>query len=222
MQPVGKFLRDELKLRARPEKAVGMAAYMKHRQAFLGVPMPEVVKIARNAAREFEPGDIGEAQQSLRALWRGGFREERYAAIRPAETWRVCNQPEALALYEWMVRKGGWWDLMDRIASVLMGGLIRNHPKLKPTVFGYIASEEMWLRCCALLCQLKFKEETDVEALEKMVLHVADEQAFFIRKAIGRALREYAKTDPESVRRFAAAHEHALSPLSRREATKNQ
>lgn len=198
-----------------------MAAYMKHRQAFLGVPMPEVVKIARHAAGEFEPEDIGEAGRALRALWRGEFREERYAAIRLAEYWRACKQPEALALYEWMVRKGRWWDLVDRIASELMGGLIRNHPNLKPTVFGYIASEEMWLRRCALLCQLKFKGETDVEALQKMVLRVADEQAFFIRKAIGWALREYAKTDPEFVRRFAAVHANALSPLSRREATKN-
>jgi 3-methyladenine DNA glycosylase AlkD len=44
---------------------------------------------------------------------------------------------------------------------------------------------------------------------------------FFVRKAIGWALREYAKTDPAEVARYVREHAARLSPLSRREATRN-
>ena len=198
-----------------------MATYMKHRQRFAGVCMPEVVRIARDAARRFQPTDYREADRAPRALWQGRWREERYAALRLAEWWVVCERPEALELYEWMVRNGGWWDLVDRIAGVLMGGLIRAHPRLKARVFGYIESDEMWLRRCALFCQLKFKQETDAAALRRMVLIVAGEQEFFIRKAIDWALREYAKTDPHFVQEFVRERGSALWTLSRGEALKN-
>lgn len=221
MHPVVLHIRQALRQRADPARAAGMAAYMKHQQPFAGVAMPEVVKIAREAGRRITPVDFGEARQVLRGLWQGQWREERYAAIRLAELWKVCGRPEALELYEWMVRNGRWWDLVDRIASVLMGGLISAHPRLKPQVFTYIESEEMWLRRCALLCQLKFKQATDTEALARMVLTAAGEQEFFIRKAIGWALREYAKTDAAFVRGFVREHEVALSRLSRGEALKN-
>ena len=85
----------------------------------------------------------------------------------------------------------------------------------------HIRSPDLWLRRTALLAQLKWKEETDPELLGKLILRVAHEKEFFIRKAIGWALREYAKTDPAFVRAFVAANGDALSGLSRREALRN-
>jgi 3-methyladenine DNA glycosylase AlkD len=75
------------------------------------------------------------------------------------------------------------------------------------------------LRRSAVIAQLGFKERTRVELLTDVVLVNADDPDFFLRKAIGWALRDYAKVAPDWVAAFVRAH--PLSPLSRREATKH-
>jgi 3-methyladenine DNA glycosylase AlkD len=221
MHAATKFIRAALRERADPVRAPGMARYMKHQQPFLGVPAPGVREVARNAARRFSPPEFAEGERILRELWTGKYREERYAAIRLAERWRALRVPEALPLYEWMVETGQWWDLVDAIAANLIGPLIRDYPVLRPRIFAHIASPDLWLRRTALLAQLKLKGATDAKVLGELILKVAGEKEFFTRKAIGWALREYAKTDPAFVRDFVARHEQALPPLSRREALKN-
>ncbi len=238
MHPAAKFIREALREKADPARAPDMARYMKHKQRFLGVRIPEVRKIVRAAAREFEPASFPEFEALVRELWEGPFREERYAAMYlAAESWpppsgrhfsssqgyrsRPGRAAEALPLYEWMVETGQWWDLVDFIAANLIGPLILTYPGLRRRVFAHIRSPDLWLRRTALLAQLKLKGDTDPEVLAKLILRVAHEKEFFIRKAIGWALREYGKTDPDFVRAFVAANEDALSGLSRREALKH-
>lgn len=236
MHPLTEFIRDGLRSRADPVRAGRMASYMKHKQPFRGVASPEVRLLFAEGWRRFQPRDYGAYEQVMRELWgnssgdggsggggsgEGGFREERYAAIRLGERARAFRLPQALELYEWMVVTGQWWDLVDVTASNLIGPLIRLHPRLRPRVFGYIDSDDMWLRRTALLSQLNLKEQTDVEALGAMILKTAHEREFFIRKAIGWVLRQYARTDPGFVRSFVARHGERLSPLSRKEALRN-
>ena len=154
------------------------------------------------------------------ALWNGKWREERYAAQLLAERWRIWRWEASLKLFEMMILTGQWWDLVDPIATFLVGELAARSEASKKKVFQYIASDNMWLRRTALIFQLKYKGGTDWDRLQEMILGCAGEKAFFIRKAIGWALREYSKTDAEAVSAFVAENRERLSPLSQREALK--
>jgi len=210
-----------LKALRNPERAAEMAGYMKHQQEFLGVPMPQVRQVALRTGGEWRPDHLGAARVAVERLWQGVFREERYAAQHLSDRWRLWRWAESLALFEWMIATGGWWDLVDAVATRGVGKLLLTHPGRKGQVFAWIEHEDPWLRRTALLCQLHHKDRTDTEALERMILKTAHESDFFIRKAIGWALRQYGRTAPDYVRDFVARHEAILSPLSRREALKN-
>ena len=210
-----------LKALRNPERAAEMAAYIKHRQEFLGVPMPAVRAVALKAGGAWRPEHPGAARVAVERLWQGVFREERYAAQHLADRWRLWRWPESLALFEWMIRTGQWWDLVDAVATRGVGRLLLAHPERAAEVFAWIGQEDLWLRRSALLCQLHHKERTDTAALEAMILKTAGDPDFFIRKAIGWALRQHGRTAPKYVREFVARNEALLSPLSRREALKN-
>ncbi|MGI9601109.1 MAG: DNA alkylation repair protein, partial [Acidimicrobiales bacterium] len=120
------------------------------------------------------------------------------------------------------VTEGAWWDLVDSVASGIIGKVVLNErARMRPLLDEWIDCDDMWLRRTAIICQLEHKESTDVEMLFGFCTRRAFEKEFFIRKAIGWALREYAKTDPDAVRVFVAEHQSELSGLSRREATKH-
>ena len=159
------------------------------------------------------------------ALWRGAaFREERYAAINLSGLRRAApfQTLDALPMYEEMIVTGAWWDYVDAIASHRVGPLLRRFPdEMKPLMRAWSRSDDLWKRRTSIICQLRFKSETDLGLLYACIEPSLSSREFFLRKAIGWALRQYAWTDPEEVRRYVAAHERELSPLSKREALKN-
>lgn len=159
------------------------------------------------------------------ALWRGaGFREERYAAIeltgiRAAQPFQ---RVAALPMYEEMIITGARWDYVDAIATHRLWAILRNDPApMKQAMLEWAGGGDLWKRRSAILCQIKAKRETDLDLLYACIEPSLDSNEFFLRKAIGWALRQYAWTDPEEVRRYVAAHSGRLSGLSKREALKN-
>jgi 3-methyladenine DNA glycosylase AlkD len=151
-------------------------------------------------------------------------REQRYAAIElaGAARYREFRGLRALPIFEEMIVTGAWWDLVDGIATHLLGGLMRRNPKrMKPIMLRWARGKDMWKRRSAILCQIGAKEQTDLEHLYACIQPSLGSEQFFLRKAIGWALRQYAWTDPDAVVAYVRAHEHELSPLSRREALKN-
>ncbi|MEE8397057.1 MAG: DNA alkylation repair protein, partial [bacterium] len=142
---------EGLRALADPAKAGPMEKYMKHRQPFLGVQAPRVIQLARRAARRFPPADLAQFERIVRELWRGEYREERYAAMRMAALWPQASMAAALPLYEWMIVSAGWWDLVDFVAAQLVGRLIRARPELKARVYRWIDSDQLWLRRTALI-----------------------------------------------------------------------
>ena len=213
-------VQKSLRAAANPDDAEPMARYMKNLQPFLGIKMPMVKSICREALRAHPVETVADLEQVIESLWAGPYREERYAAIRIAQFSPLGLQPGMLSRYEWMIASGQWWDLVDPIATFLVGELAARSEASKKKVFQYIASDNMWLRRTALIFQLKYKGGTDWDRLQEMILGCAEEKAFFIRKAIGWALREYSKTDAEAVSAFVAENRERLSPLSQREALK--
>jgi 3-methyladenine DNA glycosylase AlkD len=219
--PVTRAIRAQLSALADPARAAPMTRYMRNIQAFAGVNAPAVTRLARVAADTITAPSVADLAIVVAELFAGRWREERYAAFRVAERWRAWRWPDALPIFESMIQQGQWWDVVDAVAGRLISPLLLLHPHLRKRVFGYIRSPDRWFRRTALLAQLKFKRETDPQVLAAPIGQAASDPDFFIRKGIGWALREYAKTGPAWVRGFVRQHREALSPLSRTAALKN-
>jgi 3-methyladenine DNA glycosylase AlkD len=205
-----------------PADAAPMAAYMKHVQSFLGVKKPRRVPIGRELAKEFAPQSPQELRAHVDALWSGEFRESRYVALDLLWRWRELT---TLAELDWLiglVQSGAWWDLVDELAVRPIGRLWELHRKdVSRAADRWIDDPDLWVRRVAIIGQNKHKGATDTARLFRYAIERGDESEFFIRKAIGWALREHAHHDPDTVRTFLARHGAKLSPLSQREAAKH-
>ena len=127
-----------------------------------------------------------------------------------------------LDLYRRLIVEGAWWDLVDEVAINCIGiAHLRERAEVAPTIEAWVDDDDMWVRRTSLISPIKHKGETDHATLFDHCLRRADEKEFFIRKAIGWTLREYAKTDPDRVRNFVVANRDRLSRLSFREAAKH-
>ncbi len=199
-----------------------MAAYMKHIAPFYGVPKPQRVPIQRTLIERFPVESQVDYEELVAALWADREREMKYLALGVARRWSAFHTVESLPLYERLVIEGAWWDVVDEIAINLVGPAVRSDPRQGwQTVDRWSADDDLWLRRTAILCQLKWQEETDEQRLFAYCEAQLDDTEFFIRKAIGWALRAHARTDPEAVRTFLRTHRERLSGLTMREATKH-
>lgn len=226
-QPDDRFIaavKQDLAALANPERATAQRAYMKSEMPCLGVAMPDVRHIARLRTREFPPRDTAELIATAGTLWRtADYREHRYAASQYIDTpvTRRLRTPEMLPLLEEFIVTGNWWDHVDETSKPVSDLLVRFPDDVRPVVRSWINSENRWLRRVAIICQLGRRADTDLELLTDAIDANATDPDFFIRKSIGWALREYAKTDPDWVRRFVDARESRLSTLSKREARRH-
>jgi len=218
-------VRDALVNAAVPGKAAGMQAYMKSAMPFFGVPSSPM-RAAVKAVFKDHPVESFEAwRDDVLPLWRGAtHREERYAAIllthdRRAKAFQTM---QALPLYEELIVTGAWWDLVDDLASHRLGALLRNERRpMRAAMLKWSRDDDLWKRRSSIICQLTFKKETDLELLYACIEPSLASKEFFLRKAIGWALRQYAWTDAKEVKRYVKQNEERLSGLSRREALKN-
>lgn len=215
------FARSRLQAHACPQKAVDMAAYMRTEQPFYGVLSPERARISKELHKAFVPKTKDDYEAGVRALWRGEYREEQYLALGFARKWKRFISSDSLELYEELIREGAWWDLVDETTSHLVSPvLLKERVLVGPLMACWIDDECMWIRRTAILSQLKHRSETDEEMLFDFCLKRSHEKEFFIRKAIGWALREYSYHAPYRVREFVDKNRESLSGLSYREAVK--
>jgi 3-methyladenine DNA glycosylase AlkD len=201
-----------------------MQAYMKSAMPYRGVRMPELRAISTRIFAAYPLASCDEWQAVVLELWRGAkFREERYAAMELAGQRRYAGYrtPSVMPMFEEMIVTGAWWDHVDEAAH-LVGQMLRAHPKqIKPVMHAWSRDENLWKRRVSIICQISFKKDTDLDLLYANIAPNVADRDFFIRKAIGWALRAYAWTDPDEVARYVRLHEAELSGLSRREALKN-
>ncbi len=224
MSKLANTIRRELAGAANPEKAPGMQAYMKSVMPYRGVKMPQLRAICKRVFAEHALASCEEWQAAVLELWRGAkFREERYAAMELAGQKRYAEYrtPNVMPMFEEMIVAGAWWDYVDEVAH-LVGQLLRaNRKQMRPVMRAWSTDENLWKRRVSIICQISFKRDTDLTLLYANIKPNLADRDFFIRKAIGWALRAYAWTDPDEVARYVRAHEAQLSGLSRREALKN-
>jgi 3-methyladenine DNA glycosylase AlkD len=220
-----KTIRASLAEVADPTKAPQMQAYMKSSMPYRGVSSPTLKQICRTTFKAHPLATAPEWQRVVLDLWRSAsFREERYAAILLTQyrAYREFQTFSSRPMLEEMIVTGAWWDFVDTLAGRNLGDILRTEPRrMKPLMRRWSRDADMWKRRSAILCQLGFKRETDLTLLYDCIEPNLSHKDFFIRKAIGWALRQYAWTDPKEVRRYVKANKDRLSGLSVREALKN-
>lgn len=199
------------------DRAAAMSAYMRGQFPFLGIPTPArraavkpVCKVLRGASAE-------ELFTLAGALWERPQREYQYAALDLlAMHWKTLDHSHLPALLA-LVQRKSWWDTVDGLASIIGDVLRREHHGMDDA----LAHEDFWVRRIALLHQLGWGTSTDQERLFRYAVALSHEKEFFIQKAIGWALRDYARHAPDAVRAFLSGPGTCLAPLSRREAAKH-
>ena len=202
---------------ADPTRAAREAAYMRGQFAFLGLSTPVRRRLARPILRDHAPGEESELASVARALWAEPEREFQYAACDYLRASVDVADADFVEVVRELVSTKSWWDTVDTLASRTVGPLVRRHPPLGEVMDAWVLDENMWVARTALLHQLTFREATDERRLFAYCRQRAGDGEFFLRKAIGWALRQYAATSPDAVAEFLAATPE-LSPLSRREA----
>ena len=198
---------------------------MKSEMPFYGVPAPAQKRLWREVFAAHPLKTSSEWQRVVLGLWRpASFREERYAAVGLASDRRYLSHrtPDVIPMLEEMIVTGAWWDYVDALSGHPLGDVLASDPpRVSRLVRQWAKDAGMWKRRSAILCQLRRKGETDLALLYDCIEPNLAGREFFIRKAIGWALRQYAWTDPKEVRRYVKANRSRLSGLSTREALKN-
>ncbi|MFI6406293.1 DNA alkylation repair protein [Streptomyces sp. NPDC050548] len=203
------------------ERAVPMRAYMKDIAPFLGLTTPVRRALSRTVLEGTPRPDETDCTAIALRCWELPEREYQYFAVDYLRRHvRHCTSG-FLPVARHLVSTVPWWDTVDALASHVVGGLVAADPKLTADMDAWIVDDDLWVARTALLHQLRYKERTDTERLFAYCLRQSGHPDFFIRKAIGWCLREYAKTDPEAVRGFLAREKGRFAPLSVREALKN-
>ena len=207
---------------ADPLRAAKQQAYMKSVMPYYGIIAPD---IRRLCGAEFKNHPLESAaawEATALTLWRNAtHREDRYAALELIgfKPYRRYFTASLVTTLEELIVSGPWWDYVDPIAINFVGHLLTHHSEqITPILRTWSTHENIWLRRSAILAQLKFKDRTDFTLLLELIEPSVDTREFFLRKAIGWVLREYSKTNAESVIDYVAANQARLSGLTRREA----
>lgn len=201
------------------ERAAAMSRYMRGLFPYYGIPNPSLQAILRAACEDLGPLSEDRLRRFALAAWRRDQREWQYVACGTLRRGAGRLTPRFVPTLRKLVTTRSWWDTVDTLASHVAGPLVAAHG-LRSTMDAWLRDENMWLVRVALLHQLGSKTATDAGWLFGACLVQADHPDFFVRKAIGWALRQYSWTDPDAVRSFLDEHGRRLSPLSRREASK--
>jgi 3-methyladenine DNA glycosylase AlkD len=200
---------------------------MKSALPYLGLTSPLLTSVLRPILADpgFRIVERPAWEATIRTLWdEVEYREEWYAAIALARyrAYRPWVDSDAMPLFRHLVVTGAWWDVVDEVATHLVREVLEQAPDVEGLrLREWSVDEHLWLRRAAIICQVGRRERVDEELLADAIEPNLADRDFFIRKAIGWALREYAKVAPDWVRAFVDAHAGELSGLSRREATRH-
>jgi len=209
-----------------PVKAEVQQRYMKSALPYRGLTAPELKALLRPILASYVPEDRSEWEAAVLDLWdHATHREEWYAALAVARHRRATQwlDPESLPLWRHLIVSGAWWDVVDETATHLVGDVLRAHRlDVTPLLDDWADDENLWVRRTAVICQVGHREATDRNLLLRAVEANLEDPTFWLRKAIGWAFRDYARTDPDWVWAQVDRLGDRLSGLSRREATKHR
>ena len=219
MHPYVALLKTLFEQNADPAQAAPMKKYMRDQFEYLGIKSPQVKILFRQAIQENGLPSPEELDQIVRELWDLPQREFQYLAISLMERLEKKLPSSTIKTLEYMITHKSWWDTVDNISHIV-GVHFKRYPEVREKYLAkWRTSDNLWLRRTAILFQLDYKEETNFDLLGEIIQENLGSTEFFINKAIGWALRQYARIDPNAVKKFVKST--PLHPLSRREAIKN-
>jgi 3-methyladenine DNA glycosylase AlkD len=220
MHPYAASLKTLFEQNADPVQAAPMKRYMRDQFEYLGIKSPHFKALMKEFITSSGMPPLRDLDVILRDLWSLPQREFQYAAT----SFLGRSEKELPATFirtiEYMIITKSWWDTVDTISGGPLGVHFRRFPTVREKYLTkWRASDNFWLRRATILFQLNYKKETDFDLLCEIIRENLDSKEFFINKAIGWSLRQYARVDPKAVKKFVKSI--PLHPLSRREAMKH-
>ena len=219
MHPYARSVKALLSAHAHPDQAGPMKRYMRDQFEYLGIKGPEFGSLFEEHIASHGLPPVAELDMVLRDLWTLPQREYQYAATSLLSRCKSELPASFITTLEYLITTKSWWDTVDTIATGTLGVHFKRYAAVrKRTLARWRKSNNFWLRRACILFQLNYKSETDFALLSDIICENLDSREFFINKAIGWALRQHSRVDPDTVRRFVATT--PLAPLSAREALK--
>jgi 3-methyladenine DNA glycosylase AlkD len=220
MHPYVVPLKELFESKANPSQAAPMKKYMRDQFEYLGIKTPQNNALLRDFISAHGLPPLSELDAVSRDLWDLPQREFQYAAMTLLGKLEKKFEPEFISTIEYLIITKSWWDTVDALASHSVGTHFKRFLELRQEYLKkWRKSDNIWLRRTTLLFQLGYKSETDFDLLCELISENLGSNEFFINKAVGWALRQYAYTDPKAVKKFVKAT--SLHSLSRREAMKH-
>jgi len=221
MHPYLAPLKELFEQNANPNQAVPMKKYMRDQFEYLGIQTPKSVALQKEFYAEYGLPEIADLDPILRDLWMLPQREFQYVAVGLLGRCDKQIPAKFIKTIEYLIVTKSWWDTVDSIAGGTVGVHFKRFPDIREKYLAkWRSSENFWLRRTTILFQLNYKQETDFELLREIIRENLGSKEFFINKAIGWSLRQYARIDPKAVKKFVNATKD-LNLLSRREAMKH-
>ena len=220
MHPYVASLKTLFEKNADPAQAGPMKKYMRDQFEYLGFKSPQLKTLIKDFIAENGLPPLRDSDVILQDLWSLPQREFQYAATSLLGKLENDLPARFIKTIEYMLVTKSWWDTVDAISGGALGVHFRRFPKVREKYLAkWRASDNFWLRRATILFQLNYKKETDFSLLCEIICENLDSKEFFINKAIGWSLRQYARVDPQAVQKFVKST--PLHPLSRREAMKH-
>ena len=215
------MVQTTLEAQANPESAVAMSAYMRNQFPYLGIDSPTRRALVLGVLREEGGKKLLLDLDIVRSLAALPEREYFYAGLDYLDYLSKSLTPQDFPALAKITTTKPWWDSIDYLRK-MVSATVKAYPQEGRAVMNqWLDSDNFWLRRIPLNHMLGWKGDTDREWLARAILSCAHEKEFFIAKAIGWSLREYAKTDPDWVREFVEDNRGRLQPLSVREGLKH-
>ena len=200
------------------QQAIGMRAYMRDQFQFLGVSTPVRRKICKPYFKQAKKSQAVD-WDFIDTCWANPYRELQYVAKDYLVVMQDVLTPSEIPKIRELAVTKSWWDTIDGLDRTI-GDIVHSHPDTNGLMLQWSTDENIWLKRIAIDHQLSRKEKTDTELLGKIIENNFGSDEFFINKAIGWALREYSKTNPQWVRAFIEKNRERMAKLSIKEAGK--
>ena len=211
-------LYEEMIQHKNEEQAQRMSKYMLNKFEHIGIKTPERRKIFKNFFKEYKNEEKID-WEFVNKCWENEYREFQYVAADYLKNMKDKLTIDDIPKFKWLILKKSWWDTIDNL-DMTIGALALKDSNVNKILLEWSLDENIWLRRIAIDHQLLRKEKTNTELLEKILKNNLGQAEFFINKAIGWALRDYSKTNPEWVKNFIEKNKEKMAKLSIKEASK--
>ena len=211
-------LYEEMIQHKNEEQAQRMSKYMLNKFEYIGIKTPERRKIFKNFFSEYKNEEKID-WEFVNKCWENKYREFQYVAADYLKNMKDKLTIDDIPKFKWLILKKSWWDTIDNL-DMTIGALALKNSNVNKILLEWSLDENIWLRRIAVDHQLLRKEKTNTELLEKILKNNLGQAEFFINKAIGWALRNYSKTNPERVKNFIEENKEKMAKLSIKEASK--